>query len=261
MKSVAFDRAAEIYDQTRGMPALASRQVAESLLRRLDPQASILEAGIGTGRIALPLQSQGALVAGVDLSRPMLLKLRQKRLPGKPCPDLAQADATLLPFRAHSFDVLVVVHVLHLIPNWTDLILEARRVLRPGGVFVTGYEKADPDSAFWKFRVMWHQRIDQILQSENLPGPREFSEVDIFLANSGASQQTWEGASWNNTFQPGDYLDSLRRGIYSMTWRLTPGQLEQCLKEQQSWCEKELGAMDRQFKTGYRFTWKLYQWS
>jgi SAM-dependent methyltransferase len=38
----------------------------------------VLELGIGIGRIALPLSARGVRVAGVDLSEPMLARLRAK---------------------------------------------------------------------------------------------------------------------------------------------------------------------------------------
>lgn len=39
---------------------------------------TVLELGIGTGRIALPLSVRGVRVAGIDLSEPMVARLRAK---------------------------------------------------------------------------------------------------------------------------------------------------------------------------------------
>ena len=41
----------------------------------------ILELGVGTGRLAIPLAQAGFRVTGVDLSAEMLVALRRKRLP------------------------------------------------------------------------------------------------------------------------------------------------------------------------------------
>jgi SAM-dependent methyltransferase len=49
-----------------------------------------LELGIGTGRIALPLAARGVRVSGIDLSRPMVAKLREK--PGGEGIDVAIGD-------------------------------------------------------------------------------------------------------------------------------------------------------------------------
>ena len=72
-----FDRIAGVYDETReplGEDALdkAALILAEDGCRR------ILEVGIGTGRIARPLMQRGFEIVGVDLSRGMMAKARQK---------------------------------------------------------------------------------------------------------------------------------------------------------------------------------------
>jgi len=52
-----FDRAADIYDQTRGFPPGVGDRVAAALVDfvGLKPDDRILEIGVGTGRIAKPL--------------------------------------------------------------------------------------------------------------------------------------------------------------------------------------------------------------
>ena len=47
-------------------------------LARARPECSVLEFGIGTGRLALPLHRMGVKVAGVDGSERMVAKLRSK---------------------------------------------------------------------------------------------------------------------------------------------------------------------------------------
>jgi ubiquinone/menaquinone biosynthesis C-methylase UbiE len=50
---------------------------------------------------------------------------------GLAAPPLVLADATRLPFRDASADVVVEVHVLHLVPAWKQALRELRRVLAP----------------------------------------------------------------------------------------------------------------------------------
>src|SRR5947209_2586119 len=79
-QSLSFDRVAARYDATRGYPPDVAHQIAEGLMRlgRLKPGASVLEIGIGTGRIALPLLLQGVNVSGVDIAPLMLERLTAK---------------------------------------------------------------------------------------------------------------------------------------------------------------------------------------
>ncbi|MCA1709365.1 MAG: class I SAM-dependent methyltransferase [Actinobacteria bacterium] len=68
------DRIADIYDEeTRVSP-----EPAVAFLAPLAAGGRVLELGIGTGRIALPLASQGIEVHGIDASQAMVEKLRAK---------------------------------------------------------------------------------------------------------------------------------------------------------------------------------------
>ena len=68
------DRIAEVYDRRHGgLDPLLVPVLAE--LARGGPA---LELGIGTGRVALPLQALGVRIAGVDASEAMVGKLRAK---------------------------------------------------------------------------------------------------------------------------------------------------------------------------------------
>ena len=53
--SIPFDRAAEVYDQTRGLTAEASAATTDLLRRELEARQPCLEIGVGTGLIGLPL--------------------------------------------------------------------------------------------------------------------------------------------------------------------------------------------------------------
>jgi SAM-dependent methyltransferase len=61
----------EMFDQAVVEPAV-------DLLAELAGDGRVLELGVGTGRIALPLAARGIDVHGVDLSRPMIARLHAK---------------------------------------------------------------------------------------------------------------------------------------------------------------------------------------
>ena len=70
------ERMAEVYDQWPGLPQNTDAVVA--CLTRLAGPGPILELGIGTGRIALPLAQRGFSVHGIDASPAIVAKLRAK---------------------------------------------------------------------------------------------------------------------------------------------------------------------------------------
>src|SRR5690348_12256315 len=98
--SLSFDRVAECYDATRGFPPGIDQQIGAGFRRAsgLPAGARLLEIGVGTGRIAIPLAAQGYRYTGVDISTAMMQRLRE-RLPDSIALDLVRADATALPLR------------------------------------------------------------------------------------------------------------------------------------------------------------------
>jgi ubiquinone/menaquinone biosynthesis C-methylase UbiE len=57
--SVAFDRAAGFYDESRGLDPAVEELVADRVEEAVGPEGRLLEIGVGTGRIALPLHRRG----------------------------------------------------------------------------------------------------------------------------------------------------------------------------------------------------------
>jgi hypothetical protein len=73
------ERVADGYDEsTSDMFTAAGIEPAVDFLASLAGNGRALELGIGTGRIALPLAGRGVEVHGIDLSRAMVAKLREK---------------------------------------------------------------------------------------------------------------------------------------------------------------------------------------
>src|SRR5262245_11831617 len=151
MPGVGFDRATSFYDATRGLPTGVPEQVRDQIVRRTGSgqNTRFLEIGVGTGRIALPFVWIGADYTGADLSLPMLEVLRRKiaTIPEGPRRlKLAIADAMALPFADAGFDVMIMIHRLHLVSDWRETLRECRRVLREGGWLVL----SSNERAEWK---------------------------------------------------------------------------------------------------------------
>ncbi len=70
------DRIAEVYDEL--YPSGPAVEDAAALLAELADGGRVLELGVGTGRLALPLAARGVDVEGVDASASMVAKLEAK---------------------------------------------------------------------------------------------------------------------------------------------------------------------------------------
>ena len=101
----------------------------------LSPELTVLEIGAGGGYYAQPLSRLVRRFIALDLQAAMLRRLRQKAVGGHLL--LVQADATELPVAERSIDLVLAITVLGEVPSAESTVAEVRRVLRPGGVFVT----------------------------------------------------------------------------------------------------------------------------
>ena len=122
MSQVDFDYIADRYDETR--PSLPV-ETLQKLIEALSGSKSVLEIGVGTGRIAIPLQENGFDVTGIDISVNMLEIAHKKGLK-----KFQVADAKSLPFDDSSFDSVLIVHVFHLLEDVRAVMNEAMRVAR-----------------------------------------------------------------------------------------------------------------------------------
>src|SRR3990172_476726 len=156
LNSRSFDRAADIYDQTRGLPEPIATHGIQALMEHAGPKAFILDVGAATGRISVPLLERSADLIGCDLSASMMARLREKF----PAARLAQADAARLPFASGLFDALITIHVLHLVGAWREALQEFKRVLKPQGRYINSWVWQGPGSVQVKVRDYWWRRAE-----------------------------------------------------------------------------------------------------
>lgn len=133
-----FDAVAPGYDRLNRMLSLGLDQGwRREAIRDLAPGPGdrTLDLCCGTGDLAL-LLPEGAPAVGCDFTPAMLERAGEKaERKGRPLPRVA-GDALRLPFRAGSFDRLVVAFGVRNLPDIGAAFREARRVLAPGGRLV-----------------------------------------------------------------------------------------------------------------------------
>ena len=117
-----FDSISENYDSTR---RAATEAELKAFSNELSECHTILDVGVGTGRFAKPLSDLGFEIVGIDISRKMMLKAKQKGVK-----NLILADAHNMPFKDKVFDASIIIHVLHLIPDWRNVAREMGRVTK-----------------------------------------------------------------------------------------------------------------------------------
>ena len=99
----------------------------------IPPGGTALDVGSGPGNVTASLARAAGpegLALGVDISEPMLA--RAVRAQAGPQVGFLRADAQRLPFRDRTFDAVLSIAMLPLIPKPSAALAEMARVLRPG---------------------------------------------------------------------------------------------------------------------------------
>ncbi len=253
MASISFDRAADDYDATRGYPPETAAAIGAALFQASGalPGSRFLEIGIGTGRIAIPLAAQGADVTGVDISPRMVERLRanlaaqRAAQPDRPWGtlDVRIADMTALPFAAETFDVVVAVHVMHLVPGWRRALDEALRVLRPAGALLIGQDRF-PDAELGAIHDRWIAIVRELGGGAHVDsvGASGYRTVLEDLRGRGLVVTETSLVRWTSRDSPRAMLDEVARRTGSRTWRVPDDLFAASLRQLEDWAREQYGA-------------------
>jgi len=174
----AYRRWAPVYDYTFGQVAEAGRKHAVELINRR--KGRVLEVGVGTG-LSLPCYGAHLTVTGIDLSPEMLDKAREKVTRKKLAnvDGLHEMDASALGFADETFDTVVAMYVLTVVPDPDKVMRELERVCAPGGevILVNHFSQEEGIRGFMERKLAsfadligWHAvfEIDRVLICDDL---------------------------------------------------------------------------------------------
>ncbi|MDD3938002.1 class I SAM-dependent methyltransferase [Rhodoferax sp.] len=134
-----------------------------------------IEIGVGSGRFAAPLGVQ----VGVDPSPAMLVHAASRGI------EVMEGVAEHLPFAGGSFDHALVVTTLCFVDSPTQMLAEARRVLKPGGRLVIGF--VDRESTLGQNYVV-HQAESVFYREATFYSAHE---VERLLPEAGFAISAW----------------------------------------------------------------------
>lgn len=174
----AYRRWAVVYDHTFGRITTEGRRHAVELINQR--RGRVLEVGVGTG-LSLPSYSSHLEIVGIDLSPEMLDKAREKvaeegldNVTG-----LHEMDAGDLRFPDASFDTVVAMYTITVVPHPEKVMRELARVCKVGGhVILVNHFSQEDGVRGWVERRMdpfgdklgWRPvfELDRVMVCENL---------------------------------------------------------------------------------------------
>ncbi len=215
-------RVARAYDRNRYHPPEVSGRIATSIVEPLEREYKgtqhILEIGVGTGRIAMPIVARGVQFTGVDIDPEMMSAFRQKFAGVSRRVSLVTADAQELPFANATFQGIIAVHVWHLVPDLTTALDEAVRVLSPGGFLFEGWDSPDASSAELEIQDEWCKALEKLGHPVQRGGHRVALNTSLaYLENRGLTPQETVIARWEVSHTPLEVVEALEDGLYSFT--------------------------------------------
>jgi ubiquinone/menaquinone biosynthesis C-methylase UbiE len=246
---LSFDSVAHEYDWSRYLPPEMQAQAAR-LLREsagLAPGAVLLDAGVGTGRFALPLAQIGVPVVGADISDGMLAQLQAKRAAleaqGSPLPlRVVRADLRRLPFASGVFDAALVVHILHLIADWQAVLGEIERVLAPGGMLLLAQEsgRGVPTRDYYMEMAAARGLLRPHI------GTRNRDEIRTYLVEHGAqvARVDDDRLHWRHPLKIHDILEMTRRRTWSSLWTVPDADHAEMMAATEAWARETYGSLD-----------------
>ncbi|MEQ1718532.1 MAG: methyltransferase domain-containing protein [Hyphomicrobium sp.] len=164
----AYRRWAPVYDYTFGAVSTAGRRHAVQMIN--NSSGKVLEVGVGTG-LSLPEYKADLEITGIDLAPEMLDKARERvKAEGlKNVAGLYEMDAGNLDFPDASFDTVVAMYVITVVPEPEKVMRELDRVVKPGGqVLLVNHFSQEEGVRGWVERKMapvadlvgWHSVFD-----------------------------------------------------------------------------------------------------
>lgn len=158
-----WDKNAGRYDRFMRKDAAAYDRLYE-LLRPVVRQKTVLELATGTGLIAKHIVRYADHIEATDASQEMIEQAKQGVKSTKLY--FSVQDMFHLPYADQSFDVVIAVNALHIVPEPEKALSEIRRVLKDDGVLVAPTFTHADNAFFGKVKAFFMRLADFPLHSK-----------------------------------------------------------------------------------------------
>jgi len=204
-----------------------SRAAARFIAKRCTPSAapsdqhlevqrpSVVEFGVGTGRLAGPMEDAGLNVLGIDASKPMLLGYLKSDQPQ--ATGLALADMRAIPFRSNPESpfaaAVIAFNTLFNVADddgQRDVLAEAHRLVADRGVVVVEALTVDdlPSEPVQSIGVRTVEANEVTVSATQIRSDQTMTGQHLVLSDDGVTIRPWM-LRWLTTYQ----LDGLATSV------------------------------------------------
>jgi ubiquinone/menaquinone biosynthesis C-methylase UbiE len=215
-KTAEYDGEASSYDESRFSNKLGQhldymhKKILGSFIN--SSGKLVLEAGVGTGRFATWLAKKGFEVIGIDLSREMLKKAKEKKTSLNVDLVLILADVHFLPFKEGLFDACICINVLDHFSGIDGFLRQVKYVVKSEGYFVFNFSNLK--SPYFPIALIINSKKQAIFRSGKIQS-NWFTLRDIgsVLSRNGFVVTAVKGCFIASPVPWGNYLVKLIRMI------------------------------------------------
>jgi len=223
----------------------------------LQPGASVLDIGAGTGRVAVALAESCCDVVALEPAELMLRAARHKAAGMRV--RFVTGEGARLPLQAACFDAVVLARILYLMTDWRDVLGEVVRVLKPRGVLLHEWGNGEVDEGWVQIR----EKARALFEGAGVaapfhPGARSEARVVDALVELGLrfTRDVHIGPGPSMTLT--SFVNRIVDGECSYIWNVPAEVQRQCLPELKAWASERFD-LDRAVSLPRDISWKIYQ--
>jgi ubiquinone/menaquinone biosynthesis C-methylase UbiE len=215
-KNIAiYDHEAANYDKSRFSDDFGAHldNMHKTILDSfMDPSANtVLEVGIGTGRFGIWLAKKGFNVIGMDISRKMLKKTKEKARFLTVDLGLVRADVHYFPFRQDIFNKCICINVMDHFLNYEDFFKQVRHVIRTDGSFVFNFSNSQ--SPYFPAALLINLTKHAMFKNKIFSRWLTLKEINISLSEGGFRIRNIRGCMITSQIPFANKLVSVIRSI------------------------------------------------
>lgn len=256
--TINYDRNAKDYDARHGgeiAPYIAQNIMA---LAGLGADDSQLDLASGTGRGCLAFARQGMDVTASDVSAGMLAQLLKKAAGLNLTTQVL--SAAKLPFRDTLFDAVSISRALYLISEWRDVVAEAARVVKPGGVFIHEWGSGSETDVYGLIRghlreLLLKAGVTQIFH----PGARTEAQVEAEIFAKGFVSVGAVEAGPGLPITPRGFIDKIINCECSYLWDVSDDIAAPAMEKVWDYARTEFGDLDQEIFMPENSWWRVYR--